>query len=393
VDVHSDGVISSMKASSAAGAGGSNGLAWGSHTGNLQIDNSIIPLRLDIGAERMCVTIKRNPDGYYEPDCENVTGLMFPLPVPGAIEGTNGYGSCDGDCHLTIYDVEQNLIWEAYGSSVSGNVLTTSCVIIWDLTVDYPTNLRGDQCTSVDAAGFPVGPLLGTSDEVWAGSITHALRLALPNNMLQTGVYAHPATHASSSLLGPDPSPFYGMRMRLKSSFVNDNFPNTDGSNMTAISIIFDALKTYGMFMADGSSDGVGGIPLIMASDMFSTHKWGDINIDSHSLFGLTVDDFEVVQVLDPTLGPNSDGRITLTFDCVRNYPTPSNAPLSCSSSKTATSSASGSTKSGSETKSTSSGTTQGKTTSSGTTQGTTTSGGKSLTFSLYLILSVYLLI
>jgi len=232
--------------------------------------------------------------------------------------------------HLIVYDAINNLIWESYASSISGDVLTSACVIIWDLTLDYPSNLRGDQCTSTDAAGFAIGPIVATSDEVNSGHINHALRLALPNDMLQRGVYAHPATHASGVLYGPDPSPFYGMRMRLKSSFVNSNFSNPERSNMTALSIIFDALKTYGMYMADGSSQGVGGIPFMLANDGFSTAKWANMNIDSHSLFGLTVDDFEVLQPLDPNLGPNHDGRIKLTFDCKRNFPTPGRARLTC---------------------------------------------------------------
>jgi hypothetical protein len=46
--------------------------------------------------------------------------------------------------------------------------------------------------------------------------------------------------------------------------------------------------------MSDGSSDGVGGIPFMMAGDRSSVHKWAAMGIDSHFLFGLTVDDFEV---------------------------------------------------------------------------------------------------
>ena len=77
--------------------------------------------------------------------------------------------------------------------------------------------------------------------------------------------------------------------------------------------------------MADGGS-----IPLTMASDRFSTHKWAAIGIDTHFLFGLSVDDFEVLQPLDPTSGPKKDGRIKLTFDCRRNDALPTRAPMTC---------------------------------------------------------------
>ena len=86
------------------------------------------------------------------------------------------------------------------------------------------------------------------ADEVAAGEITHALRLALPNEMLQHGVFAHPATHASSVLRGNAHSPFYGMRMRLKRTFEPSSFPNPTKANMTSLAVIFKALQKYGMF-------------------------------------------------------------------------------------------------------------------------------------------------
>ena len=91
------------------------------------------------------------------------------------------------------------------------------------------------------------------------------------------------------------------------------------GANGTAVDIVLTAMKTYGIFMADGSSNGVGGIPFMVAGDRFSTAKWSQMGIDSHFLFGLTVDDFEVLQPLDPTEGPKHDGRIKLTYDCKRS--------------------------------------------------------------------------
>lgn len=45
----------------------------------------------------------------------------------------------------------------------------------------YPDDGRGEQCTSADAAGFPMSTLLFTADEVYAGEINHAIRFILPN--------------------------------------------------------------------------------------------------------------------------------------------------------------------------------------------------------------------
>ena len=60
------------------------------------------------------------------------------------------------------------------------------------------------------------------------------------------------------------------------------------------------------MFLADG-----GGIPLTAESDAFTVHKWSDadIDIDSHSLFGIRPTDFEVVAAGEP---------LPVSYDCVR---------------------------------------------------------------------------
>jgi hypothetical protein len=58
------------------------------------------------------------------------------------------------------------------------------------------------------------------------------------------------------------------------------------------------------MFLADG-----GNVPLTGEADTFTTHKWDELGMDSHSFFGIEANDFEVVQTSDP---------IDLTYDCVR---------------------------------------------------------------------------
>ena len=59
------------------------------------------------------------------------------------------------------------------------------------------------------------------------------------------------------------------------------------------------------MLLADG-----GEIPLTFADDRNSTAKWADLGIDANSFGGITVDQFEVVE-----LGP----EIEVTYDCERN--------------------------------------------------------------------------
>ena len=58
----------------------------------------------------------------------------------------------------------------------------------WHLKAIYPAEGRGDHCTSADAAGFPIAPLLFNADEVFAalpsGDLGHAIRFILPNGRM-----------------------------------------------------------------------------------------------------------------------------------------------------------------------------------------------------------------
>ena len=71
---------------------------------------------------------------------------------------------------------------------------------VWDLNKQYTDVLRGDQCTSADAAGLPIAALLPTADEVAAGSVPHAIRFILPNARMKRQVYVRPATHADAGV-------------------------------------------------------------------------------------------------------------------------------------------------------------------------------------------------
>ena len=54
----------------------------------------------------------------------------------------------------------------------------------------------------------------------------------------------------------------------------------------------------------------LGNIALTAQSDTYTTHKWADIDFDSHSLFSIKPSDFEVV---------NSGTPVKLTYECVKN--------------------------------------------------------------------------
>jgi hypothetical protein len=98
--------------------------------------------------------------------------------------------------------------------------------------------------TSADAAGLPILPGLVRYDEVSAGAIMHALRFTTDQTRTR---YIYPARHqagkSDSDLLPP-----MGLRVRLKSTY------DTSGLSPQA-RVIAEALKRYGMILADNGSD------------------------------------------------------------------------------------------------------------------------------------------
>jgi hypothetical protein len=108
--------------------------AGGWSFGRLQIDPSIVALDANCHTSRVPLVKK---DGYYVPDCDDVTN--FPVPLIGGLEGTtvdwNEATSCEGDCHLIVHDVDTGMIWESYDTTVtvSNNVvtqITSTCVVL-----------------------------------------------------------------------------------------------------------------------------------------------------------------------------------------------------------------------------------------------------------------------
>jgi serine/threonine-protein kinase len=270
-----------------AGAGG-----WG--MGRMQVDLSIRVLTADKNTPYVPF---RKGASYYAKDSDEVS--TFPLPAGGGIEGQPGY-QCDidkFDCHLIVVDRLRSKLWEAYQANYTEGVLTANEVVVWNLNRVYPSTGRGDQCTSTDAAGFPVAPLLFNADELASGSINHAIRFILPNNRIRAKVFVHPATHAGSPS-GPDVAPPMGTHFRLKASY--------DVSKLSpAAQVVARAMQKYGMFLSDG-----GAITLSAQNDADTTAKYADVQFGSHDLQALKVTDFEVVDAGTP---------IPLTYDCVRN--------------------------------------------------------------------------
>ncbi|MGA9342046.1 MAG: hypothetical protein WBV61_06900 [Rhodanobacteraceae bacterium] len=276
---------------------------WGtndaSHPDRFQIDFSLVLLHADQSAPTGLLV---QQPGYYLPDCDGVQPV--PLPIGGRIESSGDY-TCDigdEDCHLLVQ--QGDTLFESYNTTVEAAGVLSLCLAKWNLDVVYPPEGRGDGCTSADAAGFPIAPLLINADEVSGaiadgGDLGHAIRFILPNSRMRSDYYVRPASHLGGPRSDDPLSMPYGSRLRLNAGF------DISGFNPAA-QVVLRTLKKYGMVLADG-----GNVPLTADADTYTGAKWDDLDFDSHSLFGVRPSDFEIVDT----------GPLIPNDDCVRSDP------------------------------------------------------------------------
>ncbi len=267
---------------------------WG--LGRMQIDRGIVVNEATAATPYMRRTLRARGD-YTGPDCDEVE---FPIPTGGAVEANDGLVCTqfpNADCHFIVIDRRTNRLFEAYQGSFNGTILNATCITAWDMTRVYGPEGRGEQCTSADAAGFPIAPLLFTTEEVAAGEIAHAIRFILPNARMRRGFYVRPATHAGGPEAPDADAPVYGSRWRLKASFDLGRLPNE------AARVVARAMQRYGMALSDG-----GNVALTAANDRASSIKWEGL-LGTRDLAVIQPSDFEVIDTGPP---------ITLTYDCVR---------------------------------------------------------------------------
>lgn len=195
----------------------------------------------------------------------------YPVPDDAPVEG--GPAS-QGDRHILVVDRDHWILYELFAAYPQGTGYAAGSGAVFDLSSNA---LRPAGWTSADAAGLPIFPGLVRYDEVVGRKeIRHALRFTAPRTRQ---AYVHPARHFASSSTDPALPPM-GMRVRLKAGFDLSTFP--PGARP-----ILQALKTYGMFLADNGS----GWFLSGAPDA----RWNDDELNT--LKRLTGNDFEVVKM------------------------------------------------------------------------------------------------
>ncbi len=164
----------------------------------------------------------------------------YPLPIDAPIEGGQ---KSDGDRHAIAVDPAHRKLYEIYRAFPDGkNGWKAYSGAVFDLSSD---DLRKAGWTSADAAGLPIFPGLVRYDEaVTQGAIKHALRFTVKKT--QRG-YISPARHFASRSTDASLPPM-GLRVRLKPKVDVSRFPEE-------VQVILNALKKYGMIVADNGSD------------------------------------------------------------------------------------------------------------------------------------------
>jgi hypothetical protein len=165
--------------------------------------------------------------------------VAYPIPPDPAIEGGR---SSSGDRHILIVRQGECKLYELFaaypnpdGSWRAGSGAT------WDLRSNA---LRPRTWTSADAAGLPILPGLVRRAEVSSGAIHHALRFTAARTQK---AFVWPARHHAGSTTDSTVPPM-GARFRLRASFDTSGFPKD-------ARVILEALKTYGMILADNGSN------------------------------------------------------------------------------------------------------------------------------------------
>jgi len=172
----------------------------------------------------------------------------LPIPMSPLVEGGLDRTPAQpyGDHHMLIIDSDTCRLWElyhCYPSAANG----------WDVfgsaTFDLKSNaLRSAGWTSADAAGFPILPLLLLASEASSGEIKHALRFTISSSSIRRE-YVWPARHLTGNGTTSANLPPMGQLFRIKASY---QIPSSFNTQSRAI---VQALKTYGMYIADGGSN------------------------------------------------------------------------------------------------------------------------------------------
>jgi len=190
--------------------------------------------------------------------------------IEGGLAGNDP--NADGDRHMLIVDRDNRIDYELYAVRWNGAQWEAGSGAIFPLDSNAR---RPEGWTSADAAGLAILPGLIRYDEAFGNApIRHAFRVTVRN----TNGYVFPASHRAGSASGALPM---GARLRLKAT--------KDISSFTPeVQRIFQAMKTYGLIVADNGSD-------MYISGTYDT-RWNN-DVLNPAFASLSASDFDVIQL------------------------------------------------------------------------------------------------
>lgn len=187
------------------------------------------------------------------------------------------------DAHAMVIDPRACRLYETYETSYDGDALAAYSGASWDLTRPFAPLPAGTPSSM--ASGLSMFAGLIKWEEVARGRIDHALNWAPPAGTVAQWTFVRPASDT-------DGLPFrgsaeyqlpYGAHLRLKRSFDISSF----GPQAKAIA---QAMKTYGIFLADTGSDENA---LYNAAPQDGSNPWD--RRDLGALDSIRLSDFEVL--------------------------------------------------------------------------------------------------
>ena len=210
----------------------------------------------------------------------NASYPFYPIP-PEAITQAHWVeggapGSIDlrssSDRHMLIVDRDNRILFELFALRWTGSRWEAGS----GATFPLDSNARRPEgWTSADAAGLAILPGLVRYDEVFGSdAIRHAFRVTVRSS----NGYVFPASHRAGERSGALPM---GARLRLKASKNISGFPEP-------MRRVFQAMKTYGLIVADNGSD-------MYVSGTYDT-RW-DNDLLNPAFGAIKAGDFEVVQL------------------------------------------------------------------------------------------------
>jgi hypothetical protein len=203
----------------------------------------------------------------------------YPVPaeartLPNYIEGGIPGGGNSGDRHMILIDRDHWLLFETFATRWNNTLQRweAGSGATWNLAAN---DRRPDGWTSADAAGLAIFPgLIRYEDAYGTAPVRHAFRFTTR----ATNGYVWPASHEA----GDDPdAPPMGARLRLRADKDISGYP-------APIRRLLQAMKTYGLILADNGSD--------MYIQGTMDPRW-DNDLLNPAFDSIEAADFEVIQL------------------------------------------------------------------------------------------------